>query len=128
MKKIFHKNKLFAIQVKSMRPGSKPITPGQGALQLLTFKHNRGRVVEAHWHQPKQRMTKQLQECLIVSRGRIKVTLYDNEKKMFKNLYLHAGEAIIFLSGGHKVEVKEDAEMYEIKNGPFIDDKIFINS
>lgn len=63
-----------------------------------------------------------MQECLIVSKGRIKVTLYDDGKKMFKNLYLRAGEAIIFLSGGHKVEVKEDAEMYEIKNGPFIDD------
>lgn len=126
MGKIFYKNKLLAIQIKSIGRGTKPITSNGEALQLLTFKYTKGKIVAAHIHKPKRRITNRLQECLIVFKGKIKITLYSDEREGFKNLYLNSGQAVIFLSGGHRIEVLEDAEIYELKNGPFIDDKVFI--
>lgn len=110
-----------------MTAGTRPITSGREALQLLTFKHAKGRVVEAHFHRLARRVVNKLQECLVVIKGRVKITIYNNRGESFETIYLNTGQAIIFLSGGHKVEILKDAEIYEIKNGPYYDDKVFIN-
>ena len=59
-------------------------------------------------------------------KGRIKVDLYGIHKKKFRSLYLSAGDIVIFMGGGHAVHILEDTELIEVKNGPFIEDKVLI--
>lgn len=126
MDKIYYKGRLFAIRIKTFTKGSVPITEDFASLQLLTLKHKKGHQIKAHDHARKKRISTILQECLVVKRGKIRVDFYAPNKKVFKYIYLRAGEVIIILQGGHGVHFLEDSEIVELKNGPFLDDKIFI--
>lgn len=126
MEKISHRNVLIAIRVKRLKNGTVPLTHPGESLQVLTYKKKAGGETGAHFHKPKQRVTQSLQECLIIIKGRIKVDLYGVHRKKIKSLYLSPGDIIIFTGGGHAVHVLEDTELIEVKNGPFIEDKVII--
>ena len=67
-----------------------------------------------------------MQECIIVKKGKIRVDLYGPDKKMFKKVVLKTGDLLILLNGGYGIHILEDAEMIELKNGPFVEDKVLI--
>lgn len=126
MEKISHKNTLIAIRMKKLKNGAVPLTEPDGPLQVLAHKRKAGKKTPAHFHLPKKRVTQTLQECLVMIKGRIKVDLYGNHKKKIKSLYLSAGDIVIFMGGGHAVHILEDTELIEVKNGPFIEDKLLL--
>jgi hypothetical protein len=107
-----------------MEDGSMPVMPPEAALQVLTLKHPKGRRVTPHLHVPHRRETDILQECLVVIRGKLRITFFDEEDgSAFAHIDLSSGETCVTLSGPHGVEFLEDSEVIEVKNGPFIDDK-----
>lgn len=126
MEKITHENLLIAIVFKKFKDGAVPLTDHYESLQLVAFRYPKGRYTKAHIHKPKKRTTQKLQECLIVINGKIKVDLYAPNKKLIKSVFLSNGEAIIFINGAHGVLMLEKSEIFEIKNGPFFEDKLFI--
>lgn len=126
MEKIFYKNILIAIRLKAFRHGSNPITEAGEPLQVMAIKRRAGEAVPPHWHVPKKRITSRAQECLVIRKGKIKVSLFGPDQKLFKHLYLKTGQALVVLRGGHGVEYLEPTEIIELKNGPFVDDKQFI--
>lgn len=124
MEKILHQNELLGVHIKGMHDGSTPISDAGEPLQLLTLKHSKGAQIKPHTHRSTERVTTHLQECLVVVKGVLQITLYGTETKPVKEVTVHAGEAFIFVSGGHSVTFLEDAEVFEIKNGPFKDDRV----
>lgn len=126
MPNIIYKNKLVGILLSSFPKGSIPQTDDREPLQLVTLKHSKGKYLLAHTHRPIKRQTAKLQECLVVKKGRIRIDLYGPDKKMFKKLNLKTGDLFILLNGGYGIHILEDAEMIELKNGPFIEDKVLI--
>lgn len=126
MEKIIYKNTLLAIRFKKFRQGAIPLTEPSEPLQLLVHKRPAGKYTPAHLHIPKKRVTEKLQECLIVMKGKIKIDLYTPDKKICKRLYLSVGEVIILINGGHSVRLLQDSEIIEVKNGPFVEDKVLI--
>lgn len=126
MEKIIHKNTLIAIRVKRLKNGVIPLTEPNEPLQVIAHKRKVGKKTPAHFHLPKKRITQTLQECLIIIKGRIKVDLYGIHKKRIKSLFVSAGDIIIFMNGGHAIHILEDADFIEVKNGPFIEDKILL--
>jgi len=129
MTNIRYKNKLVGILLRSFPKGSIPHTDGKEALQLVTLKHPKGKYLVAHRHKPKKRIIKTLQECLIVTKGKIGIDLYGSDGKnfkKFKTITLKKGDVFILLNGGYGIHVLEDAEMVELKNGPFVEDKILL--
>jgi len=123
---INYKNKLVAIFLGKFPKGSIPQTDGKEPLQLVTLKHPKGKYLLAHTHRPTPRITAKMQECIIVKKGKIKVDLYGPDKKMFKKIIMKAGDLLILLNGGYGIYILEDAEMIELKNGPFIEDKVLL--
>ena len=109
-----------------MSKGSIAHTDGKQSLELLTLKYPKGSHLKPHIHLSQKRITSHLQECFIVRKGRVRIDLYGPDKKFFKYVYLKAGELFIALAGGHGFHIMEDTEMVELKNGPFKDDKDFI--
>lgn len=121
-----YKTKVIGIHIRAFKNGVTPTTKDTEALQVLTLKHKKGVFVKPHIHIPKKRITASLQECLVVRKGKIKIDLYTPDKQFLTSARVKAGEAFLFVSGGHAVTVLEDAEIFEIKNGPFKQDKVAI--
>jgi len=126
VEKITYNNTLIAIRIKKFKNGVTSLTDPSQPLQLVTHKRSTGEYTKAHVHAPKRRITENLQECLVVIKGKIKIDFYAPDKKYFKSIYLSPGEIIILMNGGHGVHILKDSEVIEIKNGPFIDDKVLI--
>jgi len=126
MEKITHKNTLIAIRLKRLKYGANPLTEPNESLQVLAHKRQAGKKTPAHFHLPRRRVTQTLQECLVVIKGKIKIDLYGTHKKKFKSIYLTSGDVVIFMGGGHAVHILEDTEIIEVKNGPFVEDKVMI--
>lgn len=126
IERILYRNALFAIRLKSFTNGTIPLTDPLEPLQVLAYNRERGKYTKAHFHKTKKRVTQQLQECLVVIKGKLKINIYNSQKEFFKTLYLTAGQAVIFIRGGHAVHSVSDSEFIEIKNGPFLEDKEFI--
>lgn len=128
MQKIFLGKKLVAIKasLRSVREGTHPLSSPGDALQIMTMKRAKGHVAKAHRHVPARRETKLLQECLIVVKGKIRFDLYEAERRCFKKVIVKEGEAMLILDTAHEVRYLEDTLAYELKNGPFLDDKRFL--
>lgn len=123
---MFYKKKIVAIFLGRFPNGSIPQTDGKEPLQLVTLKHPKGKYLLAHAHKPTKRQTEKMQECLIVKKGKIKVDLYGPDKKMFRKLTMKTGDLLILLNCGIGIHILEDAEIIELKNGPFIEDKVLL--
>lgn len=126
MDRIYYKKILVGIRIRTMKKGTMPVTDPDEPLQMLTLKHPKGKYLLAHMHAPKRRTTLRLQECLIVKKGRIRVELYGPDKISFKNIFLNAGEAFILMNGGFGIHILRDAELMELKNGPYKEDKVLL--
>lgn len=116
----------MAIKINQFKSGSLPQTNGSEYLQLLTLKYQKKHFIKPHFHKLVVRKTNYLQECLIVVKGKIRVDIYSKDKKIVKRVFLKTGEAIILLRGGHAVSFVKNTKLIEIKNGPFVDDKVFL--
>lgn len=126
MDKIFYKDTLIGIRLSVFPQGSVPHTDPSEALGLLTLRHKKGAVLRAHMHKPVKRTTASLQECFIVKKGKVRVDLYGPDKKFFRYIYLKGGQAFLAIAGGHNFHFLEDSELFEVKNGPFKEDKVLI--
>jgi hypothetical protein len=63
------------------------------------------------------------QEVLHIKSGKIKITLFSNEQAFIKELILLKGDTVLLATGGHSVEMLEDSELIEVKQGPYLDDE-----
>lgn len=127
MEKIFYKNILIAIRISSFSKGSIPHTKTDFSLGFLSLRHPKGTYLKAHMHKPKKRVTNgRLQECFVIVKGKVRVDLFGPDKKLFKKIFLIPGQILITIDGGHGFKILQDTLIFEVKHGPFIDDKEFI--
>lgn len=129
MKKYYYKKKLIGLKISTFPKGSIPHTgskEAQEAVGVLTLKYKKGSYLKAHVHKDVYRVTDHLQEAFIVRRGKVRIDLYGPDKVFFKYIYLNEGELFLALDGGHAFHVLKDCEIFEIKNGPYKADKVFI--
>lgn len=126
MEKITYNNTLVAVHIKDFKDGITPLSDSDQSLQILVHKREKGSHTKAHLHKPTKRETNNLQECLVVLKGKIKIDFYDSNKNVFKTIFIGPHEVVIFMSGGHSVDVDENCEFIEVKNGPFIEDREFL--
>ena len=95
------------------------LTPQEAILQLGYMKHPSGYSIAPHIHNKVRREIYGTQEVLFIKSGKVKVTLYSEEKIETSQHVLNTGDFIIFLEGGHGIQVIEEAEIVEVKNGPY---------
>jgi hypothetical protein len=126
MIRIYYRGKLIGVKVGEIKKGSIPITEVRDYIQMVTLKHAKGTSLKAHMHSPRSRQTKRLQECMIVKKGKVRLDLYASNKKLFKHVFLTTGQAFILFEGGIGVKFITNAEIFEVKNGPFKEDKVLI--
>lgn len=95
-------------------------TPDDYGQQLGYMRHPAGHVVQAHVHHEIERVVHTTMEVLFVRSGRVRVDLFDGSLVHTATRVLRSGDVIMLVSGGHRFEMLEAAELIEVKQGPFV--------
>jgi len=101
------------------QPGINFVTDDESVHQLGVLRWPQGHLIDAHVHNPMTRTIDSTQEVLFIRSGRVRVDLYRNDRGYRSSLELGAGDVIFLASGGHGFEILEDAEIVEVKQGPY---------
>ena len=129
IEKIIHKKKILALIVRGKYRNKKGITfftSKESTQQFGYIKHEKKYIIKPHLH--KKRLTRILYttEVILLLKGIVRVDFYTHSKKYLFSKLLKQKDIIMLVSGGHGFKVLKNAEMLEIKQGPYnlIKDKI----
>jgi len=101
------------------------ITPTETFLQCSILNKNKNFIVNPHLHKTHKRLSNKTNEAWIVIKGEIRADLYDINKKKIKTIILKKGSCLVMHNGGHALKVtKKNTVFYEIKNGPYLKNKV----
>lgn len=93
------------------------------ALQVGVMKREKGYIIPPHVHQSAVRTVSNVPETLLIQRGRILVNFYTSDQCYVGGRIVETGDVVVLLAGGHGFEILEDAEIYEVRQGPYLTDK-----
>lgn len=116
---------IIAIIIRHGEPrahGIEFFTPDAFPLQVGRITRQAGHEVQAHLHRPLSRCVASTQEVLIVQHGAIRVDFYTEAKTLLCSRELTTGDAVLLASGGHGLTVLDDAQILEVKQGPYMGD------
>lgn len=101
------------------------ISEDKESLQLATMHRKKGEKIYPHKHRLVKREIFGIGEVLIIISGKIIVDLYNSKNQFVESVTLVSKDVIVLLGGGHAIDIIEDTELYEIKQGPYLggDDK-----
>ncbi len=121
VEKIEHESKLLAVIIRSefSKDGIEFFTPEHFSQQLGYMKRPKGYVVKAHLHLPVVREIYFTKEVLFIKSGKVRIDFYDQDKIYLESKNLVHGDVILLAFGGHSIEVLEEAEIIEVKQGPY---------
>lgn len=120
--RILHRDQLLAIIIPSdfRADGIQFFTPNEFSQQLAYMNHSKGKVIEPHIHNPVPREVVYTQEVLFVRKGRVRIDFFDEGYRLIDVRTLSTGDTILLVSGGHGFTMLEDAEIIEVKQGPYL--------
>jgi hypothetical protein len=123
IEKIIHNNTVIALIIYKdyKQEGIQFLSPNEYSLQLGYMTRPKGYQVLPHIHNPVHRNTIGTQEVLFIKRGEIRIDFYSFEQVFLESRKLSAGDIILLAGAGHGIEVLKEAEIVEVKNGPFIE-------
>ena len=125
VEKIFNNNHLQALIIRTsfVKEGIEFFTPGEFSQQLGYMNRPKGYVIDPHVHNLVERKVTLTQEVLFIKSGKVRVDFYDDDKKYLESRVLEKGDVILLAAGGHGFEVLENAEIIEVKQGPYCGDE-----
>ncbi len=123
IEKIIANNVVLAIIIRSdyKKQGIEFFTPDEYSQQLGYMNRPKGYVIEPHIHKRIERKVMFTQEVLLIRSGKLRVDFYDDAQQYTESITLFEGDVILLASGGHGFEILEDAEIIEVKQGPYND-------
>jgi len=116
----------FLADASDVQEGTHPLTDPAWPLQMLMMKRGKGHVFVKHTHTPIPRSVPRMQEVIVVTKGKLLCTICDVQGTDIGSYEVSAGQCIFSARCGIKVEVLEDTEFYEFKNGPHVEDKVLL--
>jgi len=121
VEKIEIENKLLAVIIRKdyKSTGIEFFTPKDFSQQLGYMFRQKGYKIKPHNHIPFSRNIFYTKEVLFIKSGKIKIDIYNEDKVFFTSTELYAGDTILLAFGGHGIEVIEDSEIIEVKQGPY---------
>ena len=124
IQKIQHQETTIAIIIRSSfrSSGIHFFTPDKFSQQLAYMKHPSGYQIPPHVHNKVVRDVQSTQEVLFVKSGKLRVDFYTEDQNYLESSTLNTGDVILLASGGHGFEILEEAEIIEVKQGPYSGD------
>ncbi len=121
-------NKIFALvfDLSFTKEGTFPVTDPSWPIQILLMNRKQGHVVVKHMHKKIEKITKQPQEAIVVIKGEIEASIFDRKGKIIAKKNILSGQCLLIVDGAHEVKIIKDALIFAFKDGPYVDDKIFL--
>lgn len=121
IEQIKHNNKIISIIIRNnfKKAGISFLTPDEYSQQLAYMKHPVGKKIPPHVHNFIPREIFHTQEVLFIKEGKIRVDFYDENQLYLKSRILETGDVILLAIGGHGIEILEETEIIEVKQGPY---------
>lgn len=110
------------LRAEHKEEGIEFFTPDDFPQQLGYMKHKKGHKIKPHLHNKIERTINFTFEVLFIKSGKVKVNFYNLNKEHLTSDVLKGGDVILLAFGGHGFEILEDAEMIEVKQGPYAGD------
>lgn len=96
------------------------VTPDDASQQLGYMRRPTGHLIAAHVHTAVERTVSMTHEVLFIRSGRVRVDLFDAGRRHVATRTLGPLDVILLCGGGHCFEILEEAEIIEVKQGPFV--------
>ncbi len=121
IEKSVHNDVLLALVIRHTFKGDgiEFFTPDTFSQQIGYMNRPTGYVVAPHAHNAVPRTIEWTQEVLVIKSGLVRVDIYDSERIYIESYELGAGDIILLAHGGHGLVVLEQAEIIEVKQGPY---------
>ncbi len=103
--------------------GVRFLTPVNYPLQVGLLDHKRGKNVPPHIHRDLRYKVNTTQEFLYVEKGVADITVFTKQWEKIDKVELRKGDAVLFISGAHGVNMGKNTRIFEIKQGPYPGDK-----
>jgi cupin fold WbuC family metalloprotein len=102
------------------------LTPSTLEMQAGFIVYKKGTNITPHYHLPSHRIIKKTTECILVKRGRCWLDLYNDQNDLVSTHDLMQNDIVMLVNGGHGFRMQEDTILFEIKQGPYLeqDDKV----
>lgn len=94
-------------------------TDGTYSQQLGYMNRPEGYVIPPHVHNAVPREVQYTKEVLIIRKGKVRVDFYDEDQAYLESALLEQGDIILLALGGHGFQMLEQAEIVEVKQGPY---------
>jgi hypothetical protein len=98
-------------------------SPPESSFQFGLLAHEAGYQEDPHFHKARRREIDDLQQMFVVQRGVVDVQLFTDDGRLFREVRLGAGDAIVLIHGVHAIKVVEDFQALSVKQGPFYGDE-----
>ncbi len=121
VEKIEVNNQVIAILVRSSykKTGIQFFTNNDSSQQLGYMNRPTGYVISPRIRRAVERKIADSQNVLIVRSGKVRVDLFDDNAQYLESRVLSGGDVILLAAGGHGFEILDQAELIEVKQGPY---------
>jgi len=100
--------------------GIRFLTSSEEQFQVGSMQWRTGHTIPAHTHRVIPREINRTSEVLFVRKGLVRMSLYTDEGEWLTESLLQAGDVVTLFEGGHGFNIIEDADIVEIKQGPYL--------
>lgn len=119
--KIVHNDKILGVIIRAdyHKDGISFFTPDDFSQQLGYMNRPNEYIIAPHVHNLVERKVDLTQEVLFVRLGKVRVDFYDDNRQYLESRIVSMGDVVMLAHGGHGFKVLEQAEMIEVKQGPY---------
>ena len=107
------------LRASFFREGIHFFTPNDFSQQLGYMNRPAGYVIPPHVHNPVSRQVQFTKEVLYIKSGRVRIDFYSDDQQYLHSKVLNQGDVILLSFGGHGFEMLDNAEIIEVKQGPY---------
>ena len=122
IEKILHKKRLLALIVRRQfrkKSGINFFTSKDATQQFGFMKHKKNHFIKPHKHNKRLTRILRTTEVILLLKGTLRVDFYDDKYKYLSSKKINERDIIMLIHGGHGFKVLKNAEMIEVKQGPY---------
>lgn len=124
IEEIFDDNNQIALIIRnnySIEKNSiKFFTPNSFSQQIGLMSRPKDYKINPHIHKRVKREVLYTNEVLLIKKGIVKVDFYDDNQIFLESRKVYKGDILLLIRGGHGFTIIEEAEIYEVKQGPYV--------
>lgn len=114
----------FSKHIKAKK-GIRFLTPENYPLQIGLLEHKTEKKVPPHIHRDFNYDVQSSQEFIYVEKGEnIIIKIFDSNWTEIDEIKISSGDFVLFVSGGHSVDIPKNCRLIEVKQGPYPGDKL----